>query len=479
MRSKWMAVLASGCLAALVGGSWGALTPGQKAGAEALIKDLSNPEFKLRDAAVEKLVALGPDVAELIRPLLGSPDAEVKMRAEMILKRVGETKGETAAAETFDRDKGSLITLKVANAELSKVLEEIARQSGNRAMAVQEDWKGEKPVTVNWDKTPYWKAVDEVCQQEGLVYQLGWRNQNMELMLVPSEKSSGPTSYAGPVVFKIASASKDRLYWGNTGADILTYEVMAYWEDRLNPGFGGTATVEKMTDEKGGELKAEATNAYGGFGTFSRRGMMMMARGGAGNNPQSSAPVVTQFEVTVAPYPETLTKLGELSGKLTFGYGTGKQEVVIDDPVGEGEKSGKTGDYELKVQNVQRRQGFVNTMGTLMRDGKVQETMNFGEEPYGIWLVDAEGKRYPGMMMPMSGMGVRFGGGGSDSNNGGNERKCGRAAGGPGGPASDLLPGDSAGGRDHDAGSCVTGEGNGADISLQVHGGCGAVRVRA
>lgn len=68
------------------------LTAQQTKQAEAMIAQFSAREFAVRQAAVEKLVAMGPDVLPLIRKALAeTQDAEVKMRCEMVIKSITET----------------------------------------------------------------------------------------------------------------------------------------------------------------------------------------------------------------------------------------------------------------------------------------------------------------------------------------------------------------------------------------------------
>ena len=70
MVRSWKVIVAVGALLVLGWTAWGALTPGQELAAKTLIKQLTDPEFNMREAAVQKLVALGPDVLPLVKPLL-------------------------------------------------------------------------------------------------------------------------------------------------------------------------------------------------------------------------------------------------------------------------------------------------------------------------------------------------------------------------------------------------------------------------
>ena len=79
-----------------------ALTPAQQEEAQALIAQFAAPEFEIRQQAVQKLIAMGPDVLPLVRTELArtlvlrseallrrvANDAEVKLRCEMVVKGV-------------------------------------------------------------------------------------------------------------------------------------------------------------------------------------------------------------------------------------------------------------------------------------------------------------------------------------------------------------------------------------------------------
>ncbi len=405
MRFACRGLLTVGLLTVFVGICLAALTPGQKMAARDLIKQLSSEEFKVRESAVEKLAALGPDVIPLIKPMLESDDEELKLRAGMILKRIGQKHPDAAGTLVpevgeFDRRTGSLITLKLANADLATVLEGIAQQTGNKALALPQDWKG-KPITVDFDKTPYWKAIDQLCKMEGLMYQPDWRER--ALQLVPAEDVTEITSYAGPLVLKIISARKNRSYRSVRKDNRLACNVQVFWEDRLSPGWHEPVEVGKVTDQTGAELKVDQPGARGARRAGMRGGMAWQfgrARGMRGGMPMSS------FQVTVPDYPENLTRLSEISGKLTTAFATGTQEIIIEDVLVAGDKSGRVGGYELKVTDVQHRRQYVLVTATLTAEGKPAERMNYGSDQlYGVWLVDMDGKKYRGYV----GAGVRYG----------------------------------------------------------------------
>ena len=79
------------------------LTPEQTQQAQALIKELSAPEFAVRQEAVKKLIQIGPDVVPLVRKSLAeTEDEEMKFRCQMVLKGIREKYGVSGESEKRD-----------------------------------------------------------------------------------------------------------------------------------------------------------------------------------------------------------------------------------------------------------------------------------------------------------------------------------------------------------------------------------------
>ena len=71
-------------------GVWAELTPDQKLAAEVLIKQFTARQFAVRQQAVDRLVALGPDVLPMVKKALAETnDNDVKLRCRMVLKSLG------------------------------------------------------------------------------------------------------------------------------------------------------------------------------------------------------------------------------------------------------------------------------------------------------------------------------------------------------------------------------------------------------
>ena len=97
------------CLAAASERTPAELAPEQAKEAQGLIAQFTAAEFAVRQQAVEKLIALGPDVVPLVRKTLAeTKDAEVKLRCEMVLKALERTvRAERTLVERTVKDLGA------------------------------------------------------------------------------------------------------------------------------------------------------------------------------------------------------------------------------------------------------------------------------------------------------------------------------------------------------------------------------------
>jgi hypothetical protein len=121
---------ALGILALIAAVSFGEATPEKAREARSLIGQFTSAEFAVRQAAVEKLIAIGPDVTPLVRKTLAeTTDAEVKLRCQMVLKGIADKYGPAGGGRpNLDASK---ITIDATNTPLEEVLRDLADQSGN------------------------------------------------------------------------------------------------------------------------------------------------------------------------------------------------------------------------------------------------------------------------------------------------------------------------------------------------------------
>ncbi len=212
--------------------------------ADSAVLNFGAPEFQTRQAAVEQLVRLGPDVAPIVRKLYGeTTDAEVKLRCEMVMKGIADRWG-----VMFDLKKSdapiptnlgpSKITLALRDVPLRDVLDDLARLSGN-ALLVPGNSVKDKLVTLEVKDATYWEAVGQLCRANSLLLTLDAATSKPAI--VEPDGALDPGACAGPVAFRINSGSVSRPFrvaktpWSRgPGIANVSYTAGIWWEDRLN-----------------------------------------------------------------------------------------------------------------------------------------------------------------------------------------------------------------------------------------------------
>lgn len=197
-----------------------------------LVRQLDSPRLQERQAAEEELLRLGPAALESLPKETESMSAEVQ-------QRLGRIRQQLQQKLTASFAEPSHVTLLGDAVPLARVLDEFRKQTGN---AIQFQLPGEgaaaggPPVKVNFDKTPFWSALDQVLDQVGLkVYPYGNREG---LQLIPRPKNeqvvANLVSYDGAFRFEVLHTMTKRVYRvPSDGSMELTIE--ASWEPRLAP----------------------------------------------------------------------------------------------------------------------------------------------------------------------------------------------------------------------------------------------------
>ncbi len=200
-----------------------------------LVRQLDAPALTERDAAEAELVRRGPAALDALPTPNDRMSAEVRQRLGRVCQKL-QQQAAVAAVES------STITLKSDKAmPLAKILTEFSRQSGNTLVDQRDkttDLDAGPMLKVNFDKTPFWPALDRLADQAGLnVYPFAERatirvtstpNKTPFLLRVPRV---GRASYSGPFRFEPTSvvARRDLRQAGGS----LVVNVETAWEPRL------------------------------------------------------------------------------------------------------------------------------------------------------------------------------------------------------------------------------------------------------
>ena len=197
-----------------------------------LVRQLDARQLTERDEAERKLLALGQGLLPLL-PAIGEGTS-----AEVIL-RVTRLRHQLLRAQAIAAARPSVVTLRGDDLLLADVLAEISRQTGNpisddRAAFGQQ----QKAVRVGaeFDKTPFWQALDNVLDQAGLTL-YGFAGQRGAFVINrPSGagKRAAKASYAG--MFRLDPLRFDaRRDLRNEKLGVLRFVMEVSWEPRLQP----------------------------------------------------------------------------------------------------------------------------------------------------------------------------------------------------------------------------------------------------
>ena len=197
-----------------------------------LVRQLNHDELAQREGAERNLVALGPDVLELLPPLKPSMEAEVRLRLDVV-------RGELERIAALKTVQATTVTL-TGKMSLSKIFEAFQEQTSNKVVDFRDRLGGNSSdieINVNFERVPFWQALDSVLDQAKLaVYTYG--GEQDELAIVNRDEgqyaSASRVAYGG--VFRVEAthvrAIRDLKNPDNHGLQ-LSLEIS--WEPRLLP----------------------------------------------------------------------------------------------------------------------------------------------------------------------------------------------------------------------------------------------------
>jgi len=172
------------CIAWVLLVGTGSLAVGEDRSPEKLIQQLSDKSFKVRQAAASAIEELGPEALPALRQALNHPDLEVRRRIE---KWIPEFEARALVAP-------KKVTLNMKDQPVSKILEELSRQTGYKIELDSRANRAPKSCTVQISQGTFWQALDKICLEAGLA-PARFPDVTDALVLEPAEAGSAPVTY--------------------------------------------------------------------------------------------------------------------------------------------------------------------------------------------------------------------------------------------------------------------------------------------
>lgn len=222
---------------------------------ERLVRQLDSTLLGQRDAAERQLLELGAGVLPVLPAIDQRTSAEVATRLARVQQKLLRAQALAAAEPT-------LVTLKGDDLPLSEVLATIAKQTSNPIVdhrpAFGEEQR-ESRVNADFNKTPFWRAIDSVLDQSDLTL-YGFSGQR-GAFVVGRPPGASPRAaqayYAGMFRFESLKfvAVRDLR---NPSMESLKFFMEVSWEPRLQPFAILQPLAEVRAMSSGGEPIAVA-----------------------------------------------------------------------------------------------------------------------------------------------------------------------------------------------------------------------------
>jgi len=273
---------------------------------EKLLLQLNDPQLSRREAAEKRLLELGPAALDLLPST--AKQAEVKLRLERIRLALGRAQAEALA-------QASTVTLKGEKMPLLAVLAAIEEQTGNRIVDARDQFGQEAAdpsLTIDFNKTPFWEAFDQVLDQANLtVYP--YIGENALAVVGRGDGSADRkerTTYVGAFRFdpmELLARRDLRTVEGQT----LQLRVETAWEPRLAPiAIRQSMSDVTAVDERGEALSLSSPEAEVEIPI---------------NAGSSAAEMTLNFNLP----PRNVARIASLKGKLTTLLPTGVETFTF------------------------------------------------------------------------------------------------------------------------------------------------------
>jgi len=189
---------------------------------EKLVDRLNSPQLVVRDQAERDLVNLGPAIIPLLKPR-----SQLSPEATLRLDRVRRTLiDQIVATDPLP----TRVSCSVQDVELSEVVSQITKQTGNRVTVAEE--LARFPITWDCHDKTFWEAMDELAN---LAHGALEPKESNGFEIIPRKKETaqraGTITYWG--IFRVELKEYVKTQRGSSEVSFITLDIM--WEPRLHP----------------------------------------------------------------------------------------------------------------------------------------------------------------------------------------------------------------------------------------------------
>jgi hypothetical protein len=257
MADAWQTIRAALATPLLVGALALAEPTGavrQAGDSENWITQLAADDWKVRQQAEDRLVAVGEEALPRLAKLAGSAaDGEVRTRAQSAMARIEQ-----------ERITGkSLVTMDLKDATAAEALAELARQARAPIPTDPPNLLGKtsKRVSLRVDHKPFWEVMQSFSAQTGLEVAEITRH-NREIGLGLTQGGTGwmekPIALSGPLLIRadrLSRISTARLKAPGGVSEEFNISLTAFAEPKLRVlDYSGTLRLREVVDERGNSL---------------------------------------------------------------------------------------------------------------------------------------------------------------------------------------------------------------------------------
>lgn len=198
--------------------------------AEQLVQQLGAPSYRERDEASHALANLGRHARTALLRAIDSSDAEIELRARVLLRMLQV--GEIWMPSQVDFDTPEM--------KASEVFRSFAEQTGNRLLTGDAFSSfREGPLSVRFEGVEFWRAVDELCRRSGNHVRPTYDPHRPGVVVVAGAPGQYPMAYAGPLRAKVTTARRmfieelDLKTGDSNTTHTFQFGFQVMWEDRF------------------------------------------------------------------------------------------------------------------------------------------------------------------------------------------------------------------------------------------------------